>query len=54
MSPYANLIGLLMLDVDFSISAVLKAPFAALRVYKYSISHEKTLIQMHCIYFVSK
>lgn len=45
MCPNVNMIGLLMLDVDFSISTALKtyaAPFAALHVYKqYSILHER-------------
>lgn len=45
MCPNVNMIGLLILDVDFSISTALKtyaAPFAALHVYKqYSILHER-------------
>lgn len=45
MRPYVNMIGLLMLDVDFSISAAVKtyeATFAALHVYKqYSILHKR-------------
>lgn len=47
MCPYVNMIGLSMLDVDFSISAALKtyaASFAALHVCKqYRILHERKI-----------